>query len=270
MNEDLTTLSKLVIPPPPPAVSEDEEPSAKKKNIEEVPALSDYYRASPYYGKIASSYGLELITDGLDYGVEVKHNPKGKKYADRSADTLHHYTQGAVPAIKVEGKARRNSFGQAVITIAADFDELIMDLINTSPAIQQALPSESVKVVKTNFFPTMVEKEDGTKRQAIDIYLNESSTVPLSTFYPLNGKLAMDMFVFPSSISFDKTTGVLKIKVGVCTFFCSTVSMHTYDEGVDVQTMITTSKIKELTKVFRDKWRKPEDESKDNDSPLFR
>ena len=80
MNEDLPTLSKLVTPPPPPAVSEDEEASAKRKNIEKVPALSDYYRASPYYGKIASSYGLELITDGLDYGVEVKHNPKGKKY----------------------------------------------------------------------------------------------------------------------------------------------------------------------------------------------
>ena len=83
MNEDLPTLSKLVIPPPPPpAVSEDEEASAKRKNIEEVPALSDYYRASPYYGKIASSYGLEVITDGLDCGVEVKHNPKGKKYGD--------------------------------------------------------------------------------------------------------------------------------------------------------------------------------------------
>ena len=117
MDKHVAALPKLVIPP----FDTEDNGQTVKKPFQEVPSLLGYYRALPYYGKVSSSYGVEIITDGISNGVDVKHNPRGKKYAERSRETQHYYTQGPVPAMKVEGGARRNSFGQAVITIAYTF-----------------------------------------------------------------------------------------------------------------------------------------------------
>ena len=193
-----------------------------------------------------ATFRKEIISDGIDQGVQVRHSSRGKPWNREGATNgiRYYYTQGPVPGLIRAGTARRGPFDQVIVDVCMNFDNVVASLLSVSPSLRQAVRNPDVKRVSTNFFP-MTVSEGGGKEFCTSIYMPQSMSD-----YPHH---LTDFVLYPATLSYDKNT--IKCRVAAVPFTSDEVLLRPF-QATDYQEEVCVSHITQLLEVFKDKWQR--------------
>ena len=213
-----------------------------------------------------TKFRVELISDGIERGVQAKYSSRGCQYPTNCAGTRFHYTVGAIPALITRGTARQGSFGQVVVDVGMKLEAIITALLSTALPLRRALRCDNVKKLKSNFFPvSMRPDEKGEKQRGTAIYVKECKQVPLSVFqfgHP------SDVLVYPSTLSYNRDHHVFTCRLGVVPadgVADSSFDVRSFCDGDDDGAVdIPPSEMANMMESFKKLWQ-DEDEVYDDD-----
>ena len=195
-----------------------------------------------------ATFRKEIISDGIEQGVQVRHSSRGKQWNPQSDDQgattriRYYYTQGPVPGLIRAGTARLGPYDQVIVDLCMNFDNVVAALLSVSPSLRQAVRNPAVKRVSTNFFPMTVSEGEG-KQFCTSIYMPQSMSD-----YP--GRLT-DFVLYPATLSYDKNA--IKCRVAAVPFTSDKVLLRPF-QTTDDQEEVSVSHITQLLEVFKDKW----------------
>ena len=235
-NVDLTPLPKLVIPSPAPT------------------------------SWVSST---EVVMDGIENGVQVKYNAKGRQYPLTSPGTQHYYTRGALPALVLKGTVRKGNFGQIALHLSADMEDLVKILLKTSHPVRYSLQRDSVKRIQTNFFPHHsqhpreedVDDEDSeeVQKENVVLYLSETKQVSLTCF---KENQECQVYVYPSTCAYNREKQLFKCRLAAVPLSsCNSLefTQRQFDEDKDVFLTIPQPHLSSMVELFMCKWRHDEE-----------
>ena len=194
------------------------------------------------------TFRKEIIADGIDQGVQVRHSSRGKpwNHPRETIGTRYYYTQGPVPGMIRPAKAHQGPFDRVIVNVYMNFDNVLACLLSVSPSLRQAVRNPDVKRVSTNFFPITVTEGDG-KRFCTSIYIQPSMSV-----YPHH---FTDVVLYPATLSFDKSENEVKCRLGVVPTTSDEILLRPF-QTTDYQEEVCVSHISQLLEVFKDKWQR--------------
>ena len=107
-----------------------------------------------------------------------------------------------------------------------------------------------------NFFPTSVKK-GGKRFHGLSIFLSDSNTVPLDNF---TMETAADVYVYPLTLSYNKDTCLVRVKLGVVSSTLDGLAVRAFDERLDTQEVVVERDLARLQAVFMKMWLNRDDD----------
>lgn len=210
-------------------------------------------------------FKMEVVSNGVDSGMQVKHEKKGREYPVVYPGTKFHYTKGSLPALKATATARKARFsGQVVLEVALTLETLLEVLLKTSCVVRHSTKCQNVEAFITNFSPlSSGQGQDMPSRT--QLYVAGTKHVPLSSF-PLDREC--QVYIYPSTLSFNKEKRLLKCRlcaVPLSFLADSSCVARVFQEDHDASMEIPSSKMLLLGEGFLKKWRNTRDLDESDD-----
>ena len=108
---------------------------------------------------------MEVVFNGIEEGMQVKCNAKGRHYPLLSPGTWYYYTRGAVPALVVKRCPPNGNFGQVALHLGDTVEDLTKILMRSSRPLQHALHRDSVDKIPVNFYPSFTTNHRNSKHE---------------------------------------------------------------------------------------------------------
>ena len=225
-------------------------PAKRRCEPKPVESVTPPVQSEDLFSDFTPSPGLQIIRDGIAKGVTVRPMTKRVKYSKLSQDIVHHYTEGALPATPVKGTAKRSRFSQLVMDVPLTLEQTGRSFIKSSPSLRTTPESGKMQDLSTNFFPTSVKK-GGKRFHGLSIYLSDSNTFPLDSF---TMETASNVYGYPSTLSYNKDTGLVRVKLGVFSSTLDGLVVRAFDERLDTQEVVVGRDLARLQEVFMKMW----------------
>lgn len=208
-------------------------------------------------------FKMEIVRDGLENRMQVRHDRKGREYQIVGPGTRFYYTRGAVPGLKATGTARKSNYpGQVILEVAVALETLIEFFLKTSILVRRSVKREDVKGFGTNFFPVSPGPDKASRSH---IYVANSKQMPLSSF---SLDRECQVYIYPSTLSYVKDRNVLKCRLGAVPISSMSnigCSVRDFVEVRDASMEIPDSEIALLGDGFNKKWWQSTDHHDDDE-----